>query len=105
MSSETCWRSLQYESLLIEEWEEGFTVFQKDSGKTHFLNPLGMQILADLHYAGEHAVDESTVCSILAARLELEVTPEFLRQVHETLCRFDELGLVDKVARDAFRGC
>ena len=105
MSSEIYWRSSQYESLLIEEWEDGFAVFQPDSGRTHFLNPLGMQILADLYYVGDPGVGETVLCGNLAARLQLEVTPEFFSQVHDTLCRFDELGLIDKVERDAFRAC
>ncbi len=105
MSPEKYWRCAHYESLHTEEWENGFAVFQKDSGRTHFLNPLGMQILADLHYAGEPAVGETALCKNLAARLQLEVTPEFLRQVHDTLCRFDELGLIDEVARDTVRAC
>jgi PqqD family protein of HPr-rel-A system len=105
MSSEKYWRCSHYESLHIEEWDDGFAVFQTDSGRTHFLNPLGMQILADLHYAGVPAVGESALSANLAARLQLEVTPEFLRQVHATLCRFDELGLIDKVARDNSGGC
>jgi PqqD family protein of HPr-rel-A system len=105
MPPEIYWRSSRYESLHIEEWDDGFAVFQPDSGRTHFLNPLGMQILADLHYAGAPAVGETALSANLAARLQLQVTPEFLRQVHETLCRFDELGLIVKVARDNSGGC
>lgn len=101
MSSEIHWRSSHYDSLLIEEWEEGFAVFQPDSGRTHFVSPMGMQILADLHYAGTAAVGEMPLCTSLAARLQLEVTSEFCGQVHDILRRFDELGLVEKVERAA----
>lgn len=49
MSSKTWWRTIDFVSLSIEDWDGEFTVYHPESGKTHFLNQMGMQILMMLN--------------------------------------------------------
>ncbi|CAE6501059.1 MAG TPA: HPr-rel-A system PqqD family peptide chaperone [Nitrosomonas nitrosa] len=94
------WRSTDFTSLLIEEWEEEFIVFQPTSGKTHFLNKLGMQLLLELDKYHQSAYSEDQICQCLLDRFQLQSAPHFLEQVKKTLRRFEELGLVEQVKRD-----
>ena len=98
MAFKTCWRCVHFDSLLIHEWEDGFAIFQPDSGRTHFLNPLGMQILADIA-ASEVAITEVEICANLSMRLQSEADPEIAGYVQKTVHRLDELGLVEKSPR------
>ena len=87
------WQSVDFSSLLIEEWDGEFTVFQPDSGKTHFLNPAGMQIVSRLDQSPA-SVDE--ICKVLAEHFQLTLNQNYSQQIIETLHRFEELGLVEK---------
>jgi PqqD family protein of HPr-rel-A system len=95
MAIKTCWRSVHFDSLRIHEWEDGFAIFQPDSGRTHFLNPLGMQILADIA-ASEVAITEAEIVANLSARSQLDVDTGISGYVQKTVQRLDELGLVEK---------
>lgn len=81
----------------MEEWEEEYTVFQSQSGKTHFLNQMGMQILSDLDCHQESGASEDEICKNLMQKFQLQSTPLFLDQVNKTLRRLDELGLIEQV--------
>lgn len=94
------WRSIDFANLLVEEWEEEFIVFQPASGKTHFLNKLGMQLLLELDKHHQSAYSEDQICQCLLDRFQLQSAPHFLEQVKKTLRRFEELGLVEQVKQD-----
>ena len=65
MSSQKSWRTSNYRSLLIREWEDGYTVFQPDSGKTHFLNPMAMRVLEKLDSMPEGNLSEDEIVTDL----------------------------------------
>ncbi len=88
------WRSVAFSSLHIEEWNEEFTVFQPYSGKTHFLNAAGMQIVSKLDQSPA-SVDE--ICKVLAEQFQLILNQDYSQQILKTLHRFEELGLIEKV--------
>ena len=94
MSSKFYWQSVGFSSLQIEEWDGEFTVFQPDSGKTHFLNQMGLHIISCLDQSPASA-DE--VCLFLTERFQLLPDQNFSQQIIKTLHRFDELGLIEKV--------
>jgi PqqD family protein of HPr-rel-A system len=92
--SKNYWQSSNYQSLRIEEWNGEFTLFQPDSGKTHFLNQMGLQIILILD---QSPASEDEVCLFLKEQFQLKPDQNFSRQIIKTLHRFDELGLIEKV--------
>jgi PqqD family protein of HPr-rel-A system len=93
VSSKVRWQSVSFSFLQIKEWDEEFTIFQPDSGKTHFLNQMGMQILSSLDQSPASADD---ICSYLAERFPLPDDLNFPQQIIKTLHQLDELGLIEK---------
>lgn len=98
MSSKVCWQPAAFSALRIEEWDGAFIVFQPDSGKTHFLNEMGMQIILRLDQSPASA-DE--ICRFLAKQFQLPHDQNFSRQIIKTLHRFYELGLLEEAARES----
>jgi len=98
VSSKVYWQPVGFSSLRIEEWNGEFTVFQPDSGKTHFLNEMGMQIITSLHKSPASA-DE--ICRVLAEQFQLMPDQNFSLQIIKTLHRLDELGLIEKAGRES----
>lgn len=97
MSSKTSWRSVNFSSLHIEEWNGEYTVFHPESGKTHFLNQMGFQILMDLHRHPLSAISIDEICQSLINQFQLQPDTAFSDQVNKILHRFDELGLIEQV--------
>ena len=89
-----CWKTLNYRSLIIEEWDSEFTVFQPDAGKTHYLNEMSVQILLHLETSAPAALSTTDICNYLANKFQIQSDTVFLKQVNKTLHRFDELGLI-----------
>ena len=69
-------------------------MFQPNSGKTHFLNEIGLQILLCLDRA---PASEDEVCVFLTDQFQLVLDQNFSQQTIKTLHRFEELGLIEKV--------
>lgn len=97
MPFQTFWRFVNFQSLRIEEWDGEYTVFQPESGKTHFLNQMGMQILMDLQSHPLSAISVDEICESLTKQFQLQSDFLFVEQVNKTLRRFDELGLIEQV--------
>ena len=93
MLSEIYWRSVNFLSLQIEEWNGEFTIFQPDSGKTHFLNQMGLQVILNLNQA---PATEDEIGRILAQQFQQVLDQEFSLQINKILHRFDALGLIEK---------
>jgi len=87
------WRSVNFSSLWVKEWNEEFIIFQPDSVKTHFLNQMGMQILSALDQSPASADD---ICIFLAEQFRLPHDQDFSRQITKTLHHLHELGLIEK---------
>lgn len=68
-------------------------MFQPESGKTHFLNQMGLKIISSLDQSPASA-DE--ICSLLCEQFQLSYDQDFFRQIMKTLYRLDELGLITK---------
>ena len=64
------WKTLNYRSLIIEEWNSEFTVFQPDAGKTHYLNEMSVQILLYLETSAPAALSTTDICNYLANKLD-----------------------------------
>ncbi|MFO7579563.1 MAG: HPr-rel-A system PqqD family peptide chaperone [Nitrosomonas halophila] len=85
------WRSSCFSSLRIENWDGEFTVFQPASGKTHFLNAMGLQILVLLDQA---PTTLDTVCIRLTESFAVTNDARFRQQIASTLQRYEALGLI-----------
>ncbi len=94
MSNKIFWKPVSFSSLRIEKWDEGVTVFQPDSGKTHFLNEMGLQIILNLN---QSSATEDEIYKTLAEQFQLADDKIFYPQIIGTLHRFDELGLIEKI--------
>ncbi len=94
MLSEIYWRSVNFLSLQIEEWNGEFTIFQPDSGKTHFLNQMGLQVILNLNQV---PATEDEIGRILAQQFQQVLDQELSLQINKILHRFDALGLIEKV--------
>ncbi len=89
------WQSNNFHTLLIEDWDGEFTVFQPDSGRTHYLNLMSMQMLILLSQKSATAED---VSNFLAIKFELKPDNEFQHNIEKILNHFNALGLIDKIA-------
>jgi PqqD family protein of HPr-rel-A system len=87
------WRSSGFVSLRIENWDGEFTVFQPESGKTHFLNEMGLRILAMLD---QSPATLDIICRDLSEHFSLQSNAHFSEQIARTLHRFEALGLIAK---------
>jgi len=94
MSSSAHWRSVNFSSLMIEEWNEEFTVFQPDSGKTHFLNLMSMRIISSLN---QSCASTEAIGQLIARQFQLTFNEDFSSHIHEILRRFETLGLIEKI--------
>ena len=88
------WHSNNFHTLLIEDWGDEFTVFQPDSGKTHYLNLMSMQMLTLL---SQNTATVEEISTNLAEQFELIPDKEFQHNIEKILYHFDALGLINKV--------
>jgi len=87
------WKANHFHSLLVEDWGGEYTVFQPDSGKTHFLNQMGMTLLVILNQRSATALE---VSHYLSAEFEQEANQDFHNNIEKILYHFDALGLIKK---------
>lgn len=88
------WCSSRFSSLRIENWDGEFTVFQPASGKTHFLNEMGLRILTILN---QSPATLEIVCKALSEYFSLQPDKDFTGQIAKTLYRFEALGLITRM--------
>lgn len=93
-SDDIYWCPNSFLLLRIEEWDGEFTVFQPASGKTHFLNGMGLQILTILD---QSPATLETVCKALSEYFSLQPDKDFPGQIVKTLYRFEALGLITRM--------
>jgi len=91
------WQANRFDALLIEDWDEEYTVFQPDSGKTHFFNQISMQILI---FLDQHPATIEQICNHLAKQLQQNPDKNFSQNIEKILYHFDALGLVNKITQD-----
>ncbi|MXS84752.1 HPr-rel-A system PqqD family peptide chaperone [Nitrosomonas sp. HPC101] len=84
-------------SLKIENWDGEYTVFQPESGKTHFLNEMGLKILLILD---QSPATLGTLCQELSEYFTLLPDAKFSGQIMKTLQRYEALGLVSSVTEN-----
>ncbi len=85
------WYSSGFVALRIENWDGEFTVFQPESGKTHFLNEMGLRILTMLD---QSPATLDIICRNLSEHFSLQSDIHFSAQIVKTLHRFETLGLI-----------
>ncbi|ABI58757.1 HPr-rel-A system PqqD family peptide chaperone [Nitrosomonas eutropha] len=88
------WYSSHFSSLYIENWDGEFTVFQPESGKTHFLNEMGLHILTILDGS---PLRLNTICQELSVHFSLQPDTQFFGKIAQTLQRYEALGLIERV--------
>lgn len=93
-----CWRTTGFSSLRIENWDGEFTVFQPESGKTHFLNEMGLKILSILD---QSPATLDSLCRELSEYFTLPPDTHFSAQINRTLQRYEALGLVSRMKENA----
>ena len=91
-----CWRSSNFSLLHVENWDGEYTVFQPESGKTHFLNEMGLRILTLLD---QTPAPLDTICAKLAEAFSIQSDGHFQQQIAATLQRFETLGLIAKIKK------
>lgn len=91
------WRRPNLSSLHIENWAGEFTIFQRESGKTHFLNEMGLRILIILD---QSPASLDTLCQKLSKYFTVQLDSQFSGQIARTLLRYEALGLVEKVIKN-----
>ncbi|SFK67366.1 PqqD family protein, HPr-rel-A system [Nitrosomonas aestuarii] len=94
MSTHSFWQSNNFQTLLIEDWGDEYTVFQPDSGKTHYLNQMSMHILSFLN---QHSASVFDISSHLGEQFEQNSDKEFQQNIQKILYHLDALGLIKKV--------
>jgi PqqD family protein of HPr-rel-A system len=92
----TYWHIACFSSLQIENWDGEYTVYQPASGKTHFLNEMGLSILTLLDQS-PNTLD--TVCIKLSEVFSVQADGHFQQQIAATLQRFEALGLIAKIQK------
>jgi PqqD family protein of HPr-rel-A system len=92
----TYWHITCLSSLRIENWDGEYTVYQPASGKTHFLNEMGLRILTLLDQA-PFTLD--AICAKLAEAFSIQANGHFQQQISATLQRFEALGLIAKIKK------
>lgn len=93
------WVAVDFSLLRIENWDEGYTVFQPGSEKTHFLNQMGLQILILLAQSPSTLED---ISQDLANQFHVQHDADFSIQITKILLRFEELGLIRRLDGDNF---
>lgn len=93
-----CWRTAGFSLLRIENWDGEFTVFQPESGKTHFLNEIGLKILFILD---QSPATLDVLCRKLSEYFTLLPDAHFPGHIARTLERYEVLGLVLRVKENA----
>lgn len=88
------WKACNFSSLPVENWNGEFTVFQPESGKTHFLNEMGLKILTILD---QSPASLDTLCQKLSEYFTLQPDVQFPGQIARTLQRYEALGLIARV--------
>jgi len=88
------WRASNFPALLIHDWDGGeYTVFQPESGKTHFLNRMSIALLAFLN---ENPATALQVSRHLSEIFEQESDQNFQDNIEKILYHLDTLGLIKK---------
>ncbi|MDR4514812.1 HPr-rel-A system PqqD family peptide chaperone [Nitrosomonas sp.] len=95
------WQANHFHALLIEDWGEEYTVFQPDSGKTHFFNLMSMQMLIFLN---QNPATPEEISVHLATQFHQTMDNSFLINIEKTLHHFDTLGLVSKLHQSSQHG-
>ena len=91
------WHSVPQNQFLWGEWDRELALFHKPSGQTHFLNAASAALLRSIL---REPMDAQGASRALAEQLPEAAAPgaEFTRYVFGLLVRFEELGLVVRVA-------
>jgi len=87
------WQSYHFDTLLIEDWGGEYTVFQPESGKTHFLNQMSIALLSFLNESPATALQVSCHLSEI---FEQESNQNFQDNIEKILYHLDTLGLIKK---------
>lgn len=86
------WQSNHFHSLLIEDWGE-YTVYQPDSGKTHFLNQMSIRLLS---FLSQNPATLLEISHYLSTAFEQEADQDFRDNIEKILYHLDALGLIKK---------
>lgn len=91
MATSLVWRAAP---LLTKSWEDGFVVYNVESGNTHLLNPIAGQAL---NCIAESPIDARGLARRLAAQAGLESDGELDDNVASLLKHLDSLGLIEPI--------
>lgn len=95
---EFIWRVNYFSALRVESLEGEFIVFQREAGKTHFLNEMGLKILSILD---QSPATLDSLCRELSEYFTLPPDTHFSAQINRTLQRYEALGLVSRMKENA----
>ncbi|MDC8446705.1 MAG: HPr-rel-A system PqqD family peptide chaperone [Nitrosomonas sp.] len=87
------WLSDNFHTLLVADWDEEYTVFQPDSGKTHFFNQMSMEMLS---FLSRRPVSIEEICDYLSRQSGQTPDENFQDNIEKILYHFNALGLVKK---------
>jgi PqqD family protein of HPr-rel-A system len=87
------WQSIAADLYIVAEYNDEFAVYHRPSGKTHFLNAAGIELIANI-LTSPQTVEAAAI--ELARRRTQEAPPdtEFVRAVADTIARLRQIGFV-----------
>ena len=74
-------------------WPDGYTIYQRSSGETHYLNEVAADLLRRLDASPSSLAE---LARPLLAELDAETAEALVETVRTVLARLDELGLADR---------
>lgn len=87
------WLSNNFRMLLVANWNDEYTVFQPDSGKTHFFNQTSMDMLS---FLSQRPASTEEICDYLSKQSGQAPDKNFQDNIEKILYHFDALGLIKK---------
>ncbi len=89
------WHATHFHTLHIEDWDGEYTVFQPDSGKTHFFNQMSMQMLI---FLDQNPATTETISAYLAKQSQQNADENFSHHIEKILYHLEALGLIHKTS-------
>lgn len=89
------WIAVEPDDLLWVHFDDGAAVYHRPSGRTHFLNAASVVLLQGL---SEAPAATAEAASWLASGVAPQSGPPLLERVEKILGRYENLGLVRRLA-------
>ena len=86
------WQTNDHAKFDIEEWDEEALVFHVQSGETHQLNTLAVDVLKIII---QKPISFTEILNQLRSEYPIDNSTELSKQLETLICQFDNLGLIE----------